>query len=374
MDLTARAPGRVNLIGEHTDYNDGLVLPVAIDLELRISFTPTDDRRVTLTRGDTREQAGFDLDQIRPAGGSWIDYPRGVAWALSEAGLALRGFRGTIDSKLPISSGLSSSAALELASAWALLADRSTAPEPMELALLCQRAENEYVGVRSGIMDQSAVALGRSDAALLLDCRTLFFEPVPLPLDRAALVVCDSRVPRDLTSSAYNERRADCERAVAALRAAGEPISSLRDVDGAMLARHASDLDGVAMKRASHVVAENDRVLTTAAALREGDLAEVGRCFAASHASLRDLYEVTVPELDALVDIAVSTPGVYGARMTGAGFGGCTVNLVARESVGTLSSAIKREYPERTGRTPAVYAVAPATGAGLVPSMRGFHG
>ncbi|MBA3435659.1 MAG: galactokinase, partial [Chloroflexi bacterium] len=297
--VVVRSPGRVNLIGEHTDYNDGFVLPAAIDLEIRICFVATDDRRVELTRLDTDERLGFELDAIGSPREEWIDYVAGVAQALAERDVPMRGLRGVIASDLPISSGLSSSAALELGAAWALAVERPPL-EPMEMALVGQRAENSHVGVRSGLMDQFAVAFGERGAALLLDCRSREHETVPLPLERARLVVCDSQAPRELANSAYNERREQCELAVAQLRAAGEVVDSLRDVDMLMLDRHAARLDPVARARAHHVVAENERVLATVAALRQGDLAAVGRLFAESHASLRDLYQVSSAELDAL--------------------------------------------------------------------------
>lgn len=361
-----RAPGRVNLIGEHTDYNQGFVLPAAISLETWICFLPTDNRDVELTRLDTRERLGFDLDSIGSQRGEWIDYLAGTARALADDGVALRGLRGVIASTVPISSGLSSSAALELAAAWALSAEMPPPRTPMELAQLAQRAENEYVGVRSGIMDQFASAHGRPDAALLLDCRSLEYRPVPLPLDRATLVVCDSNAPRDLATSAYNARREQCERAVSALAELGRPVTSLRDVDMAMLEKLRGVVDNETIRRCEHVIRENERVLAAERALLAGDLRSVGRLFAESHASLRDLYEVSSPELDALVEIAAGTDGVFGARMTGAGFGGCTVNLVAHEAVETLREAVAREYAPRTGREANVHVVRPAAGAGRV--------
>ncbi len=364
--IVVRSPGRVNLIGEHTDYNDGFVLPAAIDLEIRICFVPTDDRRVELTRLDSHERQGFDLEAIGSPREEWIDYVAGVAQALAEGGIRMRGLRGVIASDLPIASGLSSSAALELGAAWALTAERPPPLDAMQLALVGQRAENRYIGVRSGLMDQFAVAFGEPCAALLLDCRSRQHEVVPLPLELARLVVCDSGAPRDLATSAYNERREQCELAVAQLQAAGESVSSLRDVDLDMLERHGPRLDPVARSRAQHVVAENERVLATVAALRQRDLPAVGRLFAESHASLRDLYEVSSAELDALVEIAQATPGVIGARMTGAGFGGCTVNLVAPDAVERFREAIARDYPHRSGREAKVYAVTPAAGVGLV--------
>jgi galactokinase len=364
-----RAPGRVNLIGEHTDYNQGYVLPVAIDLEIRIALVPTDDRRVELTLLDGGERAGFDLDEIPPKSGTWIDYVAGTAWSLADDGLRLRGFRGVIGSNLPMASGLSSSAALELASAWALL----DPPDPtvqgidrMTLARLAQRGENEYVGVQSGLMDQFASSLGRARAAMLLDCRSLEHRAVGLPLARHRLVVCDSGSPRRLDRSDYNVRRAECDEAVAAISARDPSVRSLRDVDLDKLIAARFALSERIFRRAEHVVRENERVLATVEALESGNLEEVGRLFAQSHASLRNLFEVSSPELDALVEIATSVPGVEAARMTGAGFGGCTVNLVAREAVDRLREAVEREYPARTGRRARVLAVEPADGAGRV--------
>jgi len=364
--LLARAPGRVNLIGEHTDYNEGYVLPVAIGLEIRIAFTPTADRRVEITLEATGERKGFALDSIGPRTGTWIDYVAGTARSLAEAGIPTRGFHGILASTLPTSSGLSSSAALELVAARSLLADQADGADRMRLARLAQRAENEYVGVNCGLMDQFASSVGNAHGALLLDCRSLDYRPVALSLDRYALVVCDSASPRRLESSQYNERRAQCERAVALLAGRGAPVRALRDVDPAMLASLGDVLDPVSLRRCEHVVREDERVLTTVAALDGGDMATVGREFAASHASLRDLYEVSSPELDALVEIAGSVPGVRAARMTGAGFGGCTINIVERRAVGALREAVANEYERRTGLTPRVHLVEPAAGAGLI--------
>ena len=363
----ARAPGRVNLIGEHTDYNEGFVLPVAIDLETWMAFRPTGDRRVELELAATGERDGFDLDAIGPRRGTWIDYVAGVARELLVSGRPLRGLRGVVAGTLPQSAGLSSSAALELAGAWALLAAAGHDPiDPTTLARLAQRAENEYVGVACGLMDQFASANGRPGEALLLDCRSLAWRGVPLPLADHALVVCHSGSERRLGASAYNERRSQCEAAVAAIRPRHPNVRSLRDVDRAMLDEARDTLDPVVARRARHVVEENGRVLETVAAFEAGDLTAVGRLWAASHESLRDLFEVSSPELDALVEIATSVDGVVAVRMTGAGFGGCTVNLVRRDAVDRLRAAIGTEYPARTGRIPAVLPVEPASGAGMV--------
>jgi galactokinase len=364
-----RAPGRVNLIGEHTDYNDGLVLPVAIDLEIRIAHVPADDRRVELTRPDAEgagERDGFDLDAPARRTGRWIDYVAGVAWALGEAGLEPRGLRGVIGASLPAGAGLSSSAAIELASAWALLGDAAGGIERAELARLAQRAENVHVGVACGLMDQFASACGDRRGAILLDCRTLEHRLVPLPLDEVALVVCDTGSPRRLGRSAYNERRAECEAGLAALQLLEPSIASLRDVPPAMLPDAERALPPLVARRVRHVVTENARVEATVAALEADNLAAVAEAVAASHASLRDDYEVSSPELDAMVEIARGVPGVVAARMTGAGFGGSTIVLLRPDAIDDLRAIVEADYPRRTGLRPVVRAVRPADGAGRI--------
>jgi galactokinase len=353
-----RAPGRVNLIGEHTDYNEGWVMPCAIDLEVAIAFIRTDDLRVELTQLDSGETSSFDLSEIGAARGQWIDHVTGTAWSLAAAGAELHGLRGVIATTLPISAGLSSSAALEIAAAWALC---PAPPPPVKLAWISQRVENEYLGVRSGLMDQLAVSLGRRDAALLIDCRSLEWRPVALPLDRYAIVVCNSGVPRRLEDSRYNERRAECEAVAGALG-----LDSLRDATLAMLADLEGRFDPIALRRAEHVITENQRVLDCAAALERGDIEAVGRLFAAGQRSLRDLFEVSSSELDALVEIATGCDGVAAARLTGAGFGGCTVNLVERDARSVFRETILREYAARTGLKGRVFEVEPADAAGPV--------
>jgi galactokinase len=362
-----RAPGRVNLVGEHTDYNLGLVLPAAIDLEIRIAFVPTTDRRVELVSAATGERATLDLDTLPPppGPGGMASYVAGTAWALAEAGIATRGIRGLLASSLPRASGLSSSAALELASAWALADDPAVIP-PLDLARICQRAENAYVGVNCGLMDQFAITCGVDGAAMLFDCRSLAWEAVALPLAGHALVVIHTGSSRSLSAGQYNARRAQCEAAAAALGRDDPAIRSLRDVTPAMLPEVAARVDAETFRRCRHVVTENGRVETTIAALAAGDLTSVGAAWAASHASLRDDFEVVSPELDALVEIAAAVPGVAAARMTGAGFGGCTVNLVERGSVDVLRERVLAEYPARTGLQPRVYAVDAVAGAGPV--------
>jgi galactokinase len=357
------APGRVNLIGEHTDYNEGFVLPVAIDLGIAIALVPTDDGIARLTLAETGETAELDVADVGPRRRAWIDYVAGIAWALGAAGLAPRGFRGLLASNLPQGAGLSSSAALEVVSAWALSGGDGPAVDPMRLVHLVQRGENGYIGLNNGIMDQFASIFGEAGRALLLDCRTLEHRSIPMADDDLALVACHSGSPRRLESSAYNERRSQCEAAVAVIAVMEPSVTALRDVTPAMLEAARPRLDPVAAARAEHIVFEDERVLAAIAAFEAGDLATVGRLFYESHASMRDLFGISSPELDALVEIARATPGVIGARLTGAGFGGCTINLVRRDAVAALRANVLRDYPARTGLTPRVFEVAASAGA-----------
>ena len=366
-----RAPGRVNLIGEHTDYNAGFVLPVAIDREVWIEFEPWDRPEVELASVEFDETRSFAFDGLSPKAGAvrtWIDYVAGTAWAMREAGLGLRGFRGVLDSTIPVGSGLSSSAAVEMASSWALADPRATRPPAPAMAAIAQRAENGYVGVNCGIMDQFASAAGRAGHALLIDCRINEFTTAPLPAG-LSIVVCDTGSPRRLDSSAYNTRRSECELG-ARLIAENEPgVQTLRDVDEGMLQRNLARLPEVVARRCEHIVRENERVIATVAALREGDFEALGRLFAACHASLRDLFEVSSPELDAMVEIATAVPGVVASRMTGGGFGGCTVSLVERGGEEALRERVLRDYPKRTGLPAQVYVVAAVDGAGEITGI-----
>jgi galactokinase len=357
------APGRVNLIGEHTDYNEGFVLPVAIDLGIAIALVPTDDGIARLTLAETGETREFPAAAPGPRRNAWIDYVAGMGWALAGAGLPVTGFRGVLASDLPQGAGLSSSAALEVVSAWALSGGDRPAVDSMDLVHLVQRSENGYIGLNNGIMDQFASIFGEPGRALLLDCRSLDHRAIRLVGEDLALVACHSGSPRRLETSAYNERRAQCDAAVAAIAALEPGVTALRDVTPAMLDAVRDRLEPVAVRRAEHIVGENQRVLDTIAAFETGDLDTVGRLFYASHASLRDLYEVSSPELDALVEIARATPGVIGARLTGAGFGGCTINLVRRDAVPALREAVMRDYPARTGLVPRVFEVRASAGA-----------
>jgi galactokinase len=377
--LMAAAPGRVNLIGEHTDYNDGFVLPMAIDRHVVVAFSPREDhllRAYAADFGETRELSLDALERrttIEPARrsprGGWFGYVAGVAWAMLGAGHALRGADLAIASELPVGGGLSSSAALEIAVARALGAISDVAWDPPAAARLAQQAEHEFAGVACGIMDQLSVASAREGCALLIDCRSLEMRDVPIP-DIARILVFDSGLRRELTTSAYNERRASCERVVAALRARDAWVRALRDVDDAMLAEQAASLDPADVRRASHVIAENRRPAALAEAFAARDLARAGRLMMHSHASLRDLYEVSAPELDTLVDLAIEQPGCTGARLTGAGFGGCVIALVEAGSVERVMSSVEAGYEERTGRSTTAFVCLPSAGAQVIDAGR----
>jgi galactokinase len=355
----------VNLIGEHTDYNLGFVLPAAIDREIWLAFEEWDRPGVELTSAEMNDTKAFDFDNLMPKRRSettWIDYVAGTAWAMKEAGLPMRGFRGVLDSTVPFGSGLSSSAALEMASLLALLGPSEALPAAAVRARIGQRGENAYVGVNCGIMDQYASAAGRANNALLIDCRSNEATATPMPAG-ISLVVCDTSAPRQLGID-YNKRREECELGVKLIAETEPGVKSLRDVDATMLARHIDRMPELIGHRCEHVVSENRRVMDTVVALREGDLAALGRLFAASHNSLRDAFEVSCPELDLMVEIAGTVPGVVASRMTGGGFGGCTVNLVAHGAEDALRETVMRDYTARTGLSPKVYAVAAVDGAG----------
>ncbi|MEW6752768.1 MAG: galactokinase [Candidatus Latescibacterota bacterium] len=356
-----RAPGRVNLIGEHTDYNDGFVLPMAIDRRIWIALRPVPGARVEAVSLDYGETRSFALDGLREGGTQgWLEYLKGTAWALQEAGLALAGWQGVLAGDVPIGAGLSSSAAFELAAARAFACASGFAWEPARMARLGQRAENRWVGVNCGIMDQMISARGRAGHALLLDCRSREGEHVPLPAG-CAVVVLDTGTRRGLVDSAYNERRAQCEAAAARCG-----VRALRDVALTALQGHAGGMDEVTFRRARHVVAENDRTLRAGAAMRAGDAACLGSLMDASHASLRDDFEVSSSALDAMVEAAGAHPECLGARMTGAGFGGCAVALVRAAAAAAFARDTAVRYARATGNEPSVYVCQATDGAEVV--------
>ncbi len=363
--LVSAGPGRVNLIGEHTDYNDGFVLPVALKRDVRFVLRPRTDRQVRLYSVEFGEEGAFDLDAIafnreKP----WLNYIQGMAQSLGQEGLRLTGIDAVFSGNVPRGSGLSSSAALEVGTAHALLAasGQEGSLTGARIAQLAQRAENKFVGVNCGIMDQFISELGRENHALLIDCRSLDYTLVPMP-EEAALVIGNTRASRSLASSAYNERRRECEEGVALLQQALPDISALRDVTSDQLEANRHLLPENVYLRCRHVVSENERVLATVKALRRGDLAAVGALMNASHASLRDDYLVSSTALDAMVDAMRSVEGCYGARLTGAGFGGCAVALVKPGYEQAIADAVYEQYPKATNIWPEVYTTKAADGA-----------
>ncbi|MBN2217882.1 MAG: galactokinase [Pirellulales bacterium] len=355
-----RAPGRVNLIGEHTDYNDGFVLPLAIDRAVWLALAPRGDRRVEVFSLDFDRPAAFDLDDPVKEGHDWDEYVKGTAWSLIQAGFRLAGWEGVAWGNVPVGAGLSSSAALELATARAFAAAGSLAWDPATMARLAQRAENHWVGVNCGIMDQLISAAGRAGCALLIDCRSLDCVPVAFP-PGVAVAVLDTSTRRGLVDSLYNERRQQCEAA-----ARWFDVPALRDVDRATFDRRAGELDETTRRRARHVVTENARTLAAVDALRQGDAGAVGELLGESHRSLRDDFEVSSPALDAMVRHAAAHQACYGARMTGAGFGGCAVALIDAAESRAFVDAVSAGYQDETGLVPAVYVCSAADGAEVV--------
>jgi galactokinase len=368
----ARAPGRVNLLGEHVDYNDGFVLPAAIDRATYVAFSGTDSQQTTLIAADFNEQVSFTPRTIPTKTQTdatplpeWAHYPAGVMWALLKEELSVPAMNAVYASDIPRGSGLSSSASVEMAfsMAWQTLGGWEL--PPMRRALLGQKAENQYVGVNCGIMDQFASACGLANKLLLLDCRSLEWQAVPLS-KKVAIVIADTKVRRKLTSGEYNKRRAACEEAVRLLRQDLPDIKSLRDVSATDFNRLSGKLPEEVSKRARHVVEEIERSKQAPALLEAGDIRTFGNLMNECHISLRDLYEVSCPELDAMVRIAQTIEGCYGARLTGAGFGGCTVNLVARENSSGFAHELATSYEAETGNHPEIYISHPSDGAALL--------
>jgi len=358
-----RAPARVNLIGEHTDYNDGFVMPAAIDICTQAAIKPRDDRTLFIHSDNFSDSVEFDLDELNPhARRHWSDYVRGVAVALERAGYRLRGADLAIRSDVPIGAGLSSSAAIEVATGLAMLENSGIEINRMELAKLCQQAENEFVGMRCGIMDQFISCFGQAGTALMLDCRSLEYRLLPLP-ENVRLLICNTMVKHELGSSEYNTRRAECEAGVQHFAKLLPGVRALRDVSVNDFERCGSDLNEVISKRCRHVITENARVMEAAAALERRDLDTFGELMAESHRSLRDDYEVSCAELDAMVDLATRVEGIFGARMTGGGFGGCTINLVEANSVGDFKRTVARGYEQATGLAPEIFVCSTADGA-----------
>ncbi|MCA9917103.1 MAG: galactokinase [Anaerolineales bacterium] len=380
--LLVQAPGRVNLIGEHTDYNDGFVLPMAIDRGIWLALRPREDDQVSIESLDFGETAVFYLNSLAkkpPAGssheqnpaqnlrevGGWAEYIKGIAWALQESGYALRGWEGVMAGNVPKGAGLSSSAALELAMARAFQQVSGFAWDAAQMAKLSQFAENKWVGVNCGIMDQMISAAGQAGHALLIDCRSLDAQLVPLPpaLDGSgtAVVILDTTTRRGLVDSAYNERRQQCEAA-----AAHFGVPALRDVSISEFLAEADNLPALTRRRAKHVITENLRTLNAAKAMQNADAALLGQLMNESHASLRDDFEVTNDALNIIVEIAQGQAGCFGARMTGAGFGGCAVALVHEAKVAGFVTAVSDQYHQQTNHSPKIYVCQPSQGASVI--------
>jgi galactokinase len=359
------APGRVNLIGEHTDYNDGYVMPAALEFSTLVAASPRLERTLRVYSMNLGEERIFDLDAPTSRRHDWSDYVFGVAVLLEKSGRRLRGADLVVSSNVPIGAGLSSSAALEVATAHALIAASGLAFDPVEAAKISQRAENEFVGMRCGIMDQFIAARGVAGHALLIDCRSLEARNVALA-PNLRLLITDSRVRHQHAGGEYNARREACEEGVRRLRPLLGPIKALRDVTPTELEAHKDALSDLVYRRCRHIVTENERVLACEAALAARDFAAAGQAMNASHASMRDDFEITCPEVDFLADFAQALPGVWGSRMTGGGFGGCTVTLIEENAVGAAAERIVEAYREAYRLDAHVFVCAPSEGAHFV--------
>ncbi|MBV9286305.1 MAG: galactokinase [Hyphomicrobiales bacterium] len=362
----SRAPGRVNLIGEHTDYNDGFVMPAALDFATLVAAAPRADRRLrvhSLTMDETRE---FDLDAPASARHEWSDYVVGVAVQLEKSGRRLKGADLVVWSDVPLGAGLSSSAAIEVSAAHALLAAADLPFDPAAIAKICQRAENEFVGMRCGIMDQYVSARGAKGAALIIDCRSLESRKVPIA-PNLRLLIANSKVRHQHAGGEYNARREACEEGVRLLKPALGPIAALRDVTLGDLEANRKRLPDLIFRRCRHIVSENARVLAAERALRDGDFVACGKAMNDSQASMRDDFEITCPEVDFLAAATQGLKGVYGSRMTGGGFGGCTVSLVEASEVEHVSQALIDDYRKGCGRETEVFVCSPSDGAGFLP-------
>jgi galactokinase len=359
-----RAPGRVNLIGEHTDYNDGFVLPFAIDREAMVAGTIRSDTKIKVNALDIEDSFVFDLAEPAVHGrGNWIDYVEGTTRCLQKRFKLSHGANLIFSSSVPIGAGLSSSAALEVSTGLAILLLNEVKLDQRELAFAAREAEHEFVGVRIGIMDQFASVFGKKGHALLLDCRSLEVTHIPLDLDDTVIVVCNTRIKHQLASSEYNTRRAECEKSVELLREKMPQIKNLRDVSEADFENLQNILPETLKRRCRHVITENARTLAAAKVLAESDISRFGKLMYLSHESLRDDYEVSCPELDALVETARQVKGVYGARMTGGGFGGCTINLLKQNVFEEFHEQVTRKYWDTFGIAPEVYIVSADDGA-----------
>ena len=364
--FVVRAPGRVNLIGEHTDYNGGFVLPTAINREIKIACSPADGRTVTMYAVAMKEKRAFSLDNLQKDACRWINYPQGVAMVLQGEGYKLRGMNAVVMGDVPLGAGLSSSAAFEVATSLAFSALSNLTIDRVRMARLCQRAENEFVGVNCGIMDQYVSLNAGAGRAVFIDCKSLEHRLIPLDTVHSRIVISDTGVKRELASSEYNVRRGQCEDAVKILKKHVPGATCLRDISSAVLKAHEAELPEVVRKRARHVVSENERVLQSLQLLEKNDLVAFGRLLNASHDSLRDDYEVSCRELDAMVTAARALPGCLGSRLTGAGFGGCAVSLVKAEAADAFCRELGKRYKAATGLEARIIVSEAADGASVM--------
>lgn len=357
-----RAPGRVNLIGEHTDYNEGFVFPMAIDRYTYIGISKREDSILNIYSAGFDESISVDLLNPEPKK-HWSDYVAGVAVVLQNEGYPVSGANIYIDSNVPLGAGLSSSAAIEVSSALAFTGLNNHEIDKLTIAKICQKAENSYVGMNCGIMDQFVSVHGKKDNALFLDCRSLNYELVPLDISKAGIVICNTMVKHELGSSEYNKRRKECETGVNAIKTKYPNVTALRDAVMGYLEEVKNEIDEVVFRRCKHVISEDERTALSISALKTNNFDLFGKLLNGSHDSLRDDYEVSCKELDIMVDAARSMDFVYGARVTGGGFGGCTVNLVQHDSVEKFSKEIKIKYKEKTGIEPELFSFLPSNGA-----------
>ena len=364
--LIVRSPGRVNLIGEHTDYNMGYVLPGAIDKAIYFAIAPRDDHRSQLYAVDMEEGYEFSIHDIRKSEKRWPNYLSGVVDQLKKAGCEFNGFNCVFGGDIPIGAGLSSSAAVEAGLAFALNTIFDLKLDRLSLVRLAQKAENEFVGVQCGIMDQFINIFGADNRVLRLDCRSLEFDAFPFQFENVAILLFNSNVSHSLASSEYNKRRAECSDGVRVIRKNFPKVQSLRDVTIEMLDATASTLGPVLFRRCKYVVEENLRLLHVCQSLSENDLNEVGDAMYRSHEGLSHDYEVSCAELDYLVSLVRGAPGVYGARMMGGGFGGCTINLVAKESVADVGAMVKKQYGKKFNRDPDLHVMSLSEGTNVV--------
>lgn len=372
--IIATAPGRVNLIGEHTDYNNGYVFPVAINRQVVIAASARNDRKLRVHAHNFSSSIEVSLDKLKRTDEKpWSNYSKGVAFQIQEMGRKLPGANLLINGDIPNGAGLSSSAALEMATAHALLALGDIRLSPLEVIHLCHNAEFEFVGVHCGIMDQFISCMGKRNHALFLDCESLTYEQVPLPPE-CQLVVCDTGIKHNLAASEYNIRRQQCSEGAHLLSFTLPSVKTLRDISTEQFELHKKELGDIIQKRCRHVVYENERVLHSVAALKKGDLSEFGKLMYQSHMSLKDDYEVSCPELDAIVDICAEVEGVYGARMTGAGFGGSAICLVEASHVDAVVKRLEAKYPQKTGRKPTIQVCTTEDGAKVRPYSLGAAG